>query len=258
MNSIEKDAMLKEKFKAVSLSSFGVEPVAKTKLAVFDFDETLVKSQDMFYLLMKEAMKRLNLSCSEYIVKNIFVGWDKEYFGWGKNLEEQKIVYTDKYQPLITKLASDPYFLNQMVFFDGMKQVIKDLANTDIALAVASSRDLTSILKFMKKECMKDYFSMIEATEGGKNFKDKPNVSVVNYIAQELGISLENSVMIGDSSSDIKMGKDAGMKTIAAGYGEYANKDKLMKESPDMFIEKGEKPESLFFAIKTLLKSDCR
>ena len=255
MNSIEKDAMLKEKFKAVLPSSFGVEPVAKTKLAVFDFDETLVQSQDMFYKLMIEAMVRLKLPCSEDIVKDIFAKWDKEYFGWGNNLEEQKVIYQSKYQPMITKLSNDPYFLGQMILFDGMKDTIKLLAKTDIALAIASSRDLTSILTFLRKEGIKDYFIMVEATEGGKNFEEKPNPSIVNYISQEIGVSLDNAVMIGDSVCDIKMGKNAGMKTIAAGYGKYSNKDKLLAEKPDALIKEMTRSSDMVFTIQKLVKS---
>lgn len=255
MNSIEKNISLQEKYKAVPASLFNKEKVEKTKLAVFDFDETLVESQDMFYELMAEAMKRLNLPSSFDIVKNIFAKWDNEYIGWGKDLEEQKHIYTYKYQPMITKLARDPYFLNQMVFFNGMKEVIKILAETDIALAIASSRDLTSILLFLKKEGVKDYFSMVEATEGGKNFKDKPNSEIVNYISQEMGITLDNAVMIGDSPWDIKMGKNAGMKTIAVGYSKYSVKSKLENEKPDIYMESMERPMHLLTSIQHLVNS---
>lgn len=257
MNSIEKNAKLKEKFNAVSVYSFGKEPVEKSRLAVFDFDETLVKSQEMFYILMEDAMKRLNLPHSEYILKNVFANWDKEYFGWGKDLEEQKQIYVKKYQPLVTKLSNEMQYIKQMYFYDNMKSVIKSLAKTDIALAIASSRDLTSILTFMKMHGMRDYFSIIEATEGGKNFDDKPNTAIVNYIAQEVGIPLDRSVMIGDSPCDIQMGKDAGMKTIAVGYNKEKSKvDFLAGMKPDAMIDKEEYITILPFAITLLLSQE--
>ena len=235
MNSIEKNNILVNKFKAVPVRMYGFKP-EKTKLAVFDFDETLVQSQDMFFELNAEAMIMLNLPCTKEIVENIFNKWDKEYLGWGKNLEEQKEIYRTKFTPLVTKLSNDAYFINKMKFFEGMKETIKQLAKTDIALAIASSRDLHSILKFLQKEEVRDCFEMVEATEGGRNYKDKPHPAIVYYIAQEIGIPIERSVMIGDSPNDIKMGKNAGMKTIAVGYGKYANREKLYNENPDDFI----------------------
>lgn len=190
MNSIEKNIELREKFSAMPINAVGEKEVEKTKLAIFDFDETLVQSQDMFYQLMRVAAEGLGLLCDEEIIKKVFSKWDKEYFGWGKDLEEQKFIYKNKYQPLVTKLSNDPIFLNQMTFFDGMKYVIRILARTDIALAIASSRDVLSILTFLKREGMRSYFSIIEATEGGKNFEDKPDISIVSYISQEMGIPL--------------------------------------------------------------------
>ncbi len=255
MNSIEKNIELREKFKAVPIEDIGKVEKEKTKLAVFDFDETLVQSQDMFYRLMMVAAEKLGLVCDDVIVKKIFSKWDKEYFGWGKNLEEQKLIYIKKYQPMITTLCNNPFFIKQMKFFDGMQYVIRVLARTDIALAIASSRDVRSINTFLKKEGVDSCFSIVEATEGGKIFEDKPSISIVSYISQETGIPLERSVMIGDSLTDIKMGKNAGMKTIAAGYSRYSDVEKLKKENPDIIIDKKDKPLSIIFAIKDLLDS---
>ncbi|MBR1544683.1 MAG: HAD family hydrolase [Alphaproteobacteria bacterium] len=257
MNSIEKDKMLKEKFNGVFVSEFGKTAPEKTKLVVFDFDETLVQSKDVFHNINTEAMKRLNLNSDNDLASNIFVKFDKEYVGWGKDLEEQKQIYYSQYQPMITKVSNEEEFINQMKFYDGMKEVIKILAKTDIALAIASSRDLTSILKFLRKEGVKHCFEMIEATEGGLNYPDKPHPQIVNYISQELGIDLKNSVMIGDSPCDIRMGKNAGMKTIGIGYGKFSTREKLEKENPDRIVESSE-PMSLIFNIQSLLDSKSR
>ena len=257
MNSTEKDRMLREKFKGVILSDFGKKEPEKTKLAIFDFDETLVKSKDVFHGINTEAMRRLKLNSDNDLASNIFTKFDKEYVGWGKDLEEQKEIYYSKYQPMVTKVSNEEQFINQMKFYDGMVHVIKLLSQTDIALAIASSRDLTSILKFLRKEGMKHYFGMVEATEGGLNFPDKPNPHIVSYISQEMGIDLKNSVMIGDSPCDIQMGKNAGMKTIGIGYGGFSSKDKIKKENPDIVLDVND-PVSLIFNIQYLLDSKFR
>ncbi len=253
MNSIEKRKYLAEKFNAKSLSELQKKDVEKTKLVVFDFDGTLVSSSTMFYNVMKEAMIMLKLPVSDYIIKNIFPKFDKEYFGWGKDLEEQKNIYVTKFQPLITKLSNQEEYIKQMYLFNNIKETIKILAKTDIALAIASSRDLNSILTFLKRQELKHYFSMIEATEGGINFMDKPNTSIVNYISQEVGISLENSVMIGDSSADILMGKNAGMKTIAVGYDDKRKINDLQNLKPDAIVKKQEHIPMIPFIVNDLL-----
>ena len=229
----------------------------KSKMVVFDFDETLVKSQDVFYVMTERAIRKLCLPCSEYVVKHIYSEYDKEFFGWGKNLNDQIYIYKKHFQPLITLFSSDYYFIKQMAFFDGIKNVIKMLAKTDIALAIASSRDLISILNFLNINGVENEFNSIKATEGGLNYPDKPDTAVVRAISEELNIPLDRAIMIGDLPCDIQMGKKAGMKTIAVEYSEYSNREKIKKENPDVIIENNN-ARQMVKTIKKLLASKTK
>jgi len=248
MNSIEKKALLKERFGGVDIKEFDAQnniPVEKTKLAIFDFDETLVHSQEVFRQVNIAAMKYLGLKYNDEIVRSIFSQYDKNYIGWGKNLKEQIEIYKNTFSPLVSKLSADPKYYRQMTLFNGMRDVIKELSKTDVALAIASSRDLLSIMRFLKEEDLNHHFSMIEVTEGGKIFPDKPNPSIANWIMGETGIDYNNSVMIGDSVSDIQLGKNACMKTIGIGYGKYTSPEKILAQKPDAILNKEEEISSL-------------
>ena len=254
MNSTEKDMYLREKFAGVSVD-FKEEKKFNNGLVVFDFDETLVKSKHVFQQVNKRAMEYLGLRCDEFIISNIFVLHDKEYLGWGKDLNEQIDIYNKYFNPLVTQLSNNPYFYKQMEFYKEMKNVIIELSKTDINMAIASSRDLNSILTFLQMEGVKNCFKMIEATEGGKIFKDKPNTHIVDYISAELGISLSNAVMVGDTSSDMKMGKAAGMKTLAIGYGRYQNAEALREYQPDALLYNENQVKEIPSILKGLLAS---
>lgn len=253
MNAIEKDKYLREKFGGRLISDSFQKKIKKTKLAVFDFDETLVQSKKMFDNVNRTAMKKLNLSFTEDIVQNTFTIAQTEYIGWGKDLNEQIHIFQTKFNDTVVQLCNKEEFLNQVKFYNGMREVIKQIAKTDFALAIASSRDLYSILKFLKKERMLSYFDMVQATEGGKHFKDKPHPQIVNYISQEIGIPLENSVMIGDTSGDINMGKSAGMKTIGIGYGKYTSAKKMKEYHPNKIIQSTDDIKNIPEIIKSLI-----
>ena len=255
MNSIEKTLTVEEKYGAIPLSKYDnqVAPIEKNKLAIFDFDETLVHSKDVFRQVNIETMKYYNLKITEEIINTIFAIYDKKYIGWGRNLEEQADIYRTKFSPMVSELSADPRFYRQMKLYNGMREVILELSKTDIALAIASSRDLTSILRFLQEEDIKHHFSMIEATEGGKIFPDKPKPHVANWIMSETGIDSKNAVMIGDSACDIELGKNAGMKTIAIGYGKYTSPEKLLDKNPDVMLTKEEEISSLPKIITGLL-----
>jgi len=82
--------------------------------------------------------------------------------------------------------------------------------------------ELTSWMckEFMKQGAPIDkvYFSPFHPTEGlGKYKKDdfsrKPNPGMILQAQQELGLDLENSILIGDKGSDIQAGIAAGLGT---------------------------------------------
>lgn len=256
MNSIEKSVSLKERFAGVDVASYNKEDVVKTKLAVFDFDETLVHSKHVFRQVNNMAMEMLGLPHDDYIVATIYSLYKKQYIGWGKNLEEQQEIYHSKFNPLVSSLSADPRFYKQMEFYLDMKDVIKQLAKTNIALAVASSRDLKSILRFLDYEGVRDHFEMIQATEGGLIFDDKPSTQVVDWISTEVGISTDNAVMIGDSSCDVQMGKNAGMKTIGIGYGSFTSAEKIALEEPDYLLKDEKEIKNLPAVISKLLSNE--
>ena len=254
MNSTEKDIYLREKFGGVPVN-FDNKKLFNDGLVIFDFDETLVKSKHVFQQVNKAVMQYLDLECNDFIASNIFALHDKEYFGWGKDLNEQIDIYNKYFNPLVTQFSNIPYFYKQMEFYKEMKNVIIELSKTDINMAIASSRDLNSILTFLQMEGVKNCFKMIEATEGGKNFEDKPSTHIVDYISAELGISLSNAVMVGDTSSDIKMGKSAGMKTLAIGYGRFQNAESLREYQPDALLSNENQVKQIPSILKGLLAS---
>ncbi|MBD5404979.1 HAD-IA family hydrolase [bacterium] len=253
MNAIEKEKYLRKKFGGRAISATSPEKIEKTKLVVFDFDETLVHSKEMFDNVNRRAMETLNLPHTEDIVKNAFNILQTEYVGWGKNFEDQVHIFKTRFNDTVVKLCNQDEFVNQVRFYNGMRNVIKQLAKTDVALAIASSRDLHSILKFLRKEKMLSYFEMIQATEGGKKFRDKPDTQIVNYISQEIGIPSTKAIMIGDTKGDIKMGRDMGMKTIGIGYGRYSSLDEMKNNAPNAIVSSTKEIKNIPAIVNFLL-----
>lgn len=78
-------------------------------------------------------------------------------------------------------------------------------------------------------------FSYVLGTEES-SFKHKPDPEIVNYIMGQLNIEPKDTVIVGDSKSDILTGKNAGIDTIAVTYG-YDKLENLKKENPTFIID---------------------
>jgi len=79
----------------------------------------------------------------------------------------------------------------------------------------------------------------------------KPNIVMLKKAEKELNIDLKNSFLVGDKTSDIKTGENAGCKTILVKTG-YAGKDKKYNITPDFTVK------NLYEAFKLILKGKTR
>lgn len=75
----------------------------------------------------------------------------------------------------------------------------------------------------------------------------KPKTGMLVQAERELGINLRHSFVIGDKTSDIKMGIDAGCKTILVKTG-YGGRDRSFEVTPNFIAE------DLYSAIREIGK----
>ena len=86
-------------------------------------------------------------------------------------------------------------------------------------------------------------FNYVLGTEES-DFKHKPDPQIVNYIMDKLNVTKEDTVIIGDSKSDILTGKNAGIDTIAVTFG-YDKKENLISAEPTSIIDKFSELENI-------------
>ena len=76
----------------------------------------------------------------------------------------------------------------------------------------------------------------------------KPRLGMVNKAVEDHEIDASRSFFIGDKTSDVKAGKDAGCKTFLVRTG-YAGHDKVCDVEPDFVVS------DLLGAVKTILSN---
>ena len=64
----------------------------------------------------------------------------------------------------------------------------------------------------------------------------KPHPLPLLYAAEQLGVATADSLMIGDSKSDVKAARAAGFKIIAVSYG-YNHGEDIRDYQPDAVID---------------------
>jgi phosphoglycolate phosphatase len=100
-------------------------------------------------------------------------------------------------------------------------------------LAVATGKARRGLDRVLKAHGWTDFF---DATRAADETASKPDPLMLNQILQQCGVRPEKALMIGDASFDLMMARNAGMDSVAVGYGAQPL-DSLLEYQPRLAIK---------------------
>jgi phosphoglycolate phosphatase len=205
------------------------------KLIVFDFDGTLVESQSHFDEALTEFS---NLKSLPYDLKKMSVGYVdpfKNDLGWGIPLAEQPAVFTEFTDYLFKETSENKRFIPDI--FDDITEMLDQLQpQFDFGIVTARARD--SLLIILEHRQLQKYFKGYRTLccVREKQYSLKPAPDALLCLLKEMDYQPQDVVMIGDTTSDILMANNAGVKSIAVLWGAHS-REKLETANPTLFVE---------------------
>lgn len=206
----------------------------KKKLLIFDVDGTVWDSEKDVFLSFNHTLKE---NAGFEIDKTEFQKLAGMHLGkmFEIVLPEGKKELASEYEKLYKKYYIDQeHFADATDLFDGVKDTLYKFKNDGYYMAVASSKPKRILDKMISRFDI-EVFDYVLGTEES-NFKHKPDPDIVNYIMSQVNVDKEDTVIIGDSKSDILTGHNAGIDTIAVTYG-YDSKENLINANPSIIID---------------------
>lgn len=192
------------------------------KLAIFDFDGTLFDSVD-------DVVKSFNEALTVYGFPTVT---REEYIGsLGGNIDEiVSLVLKDNATPENLESFKNAYLKiyygskkENSIPFHGVYEILKELESRDVILTINSNRFTDSIEFFVEKFFGDVDFLSIEGHDF--DIPTKPSPAGVNRIIEKAGVSVEDAIFIGDSSTDIETAKNAGVDCLIVSWGYGNEKD---------------------------------
>jgi HAD superfamily hydrolase (TIGR01509 family) len=197
----------------------------KIEAIIFDMDGVLVDSEPFHIQNEKRMFKKLGLDIS-----------DEEHAGymgaatdvmWEQIIRSKNLTLDIAETTALTIKESLPFLrsLPKIEPMPGLIDLLENLVEKQIPMAVASSSDPETIEIMLSKSGLKKYFDF--AVSSVKAGKSKPEPDVFLYAAKLLNVQPENCLVIEDSKNGIKAAKAAKMLCIAfsgASTGEQDNR----------------------------------
>ena len=199
--------------------------IQNKKLFIFDLDGTLVDTAPDFKNSINYMLNELNES--EVSLEEI-----RNWVGYGarelirRTVVDKNIPHNEQRIEEMLKIFLLHYTHNiddDSVLFNNVRNVLEFLKNNGIKLAVCTNKmeRLSNIL--LEKL---NVLHMFDYLVGGDSLrKSKPDPFPLLNICEKLNTEISDSIMIGDSVTDLNAGKGAGMPVVLVSYGYTDNKD---------------------------------
>lgn len=206
------------------------------KAVIFDLDGTLADSLESIWYCANYAIGTCGFDPIPLEKYNIFVGDGAD------TLIKRCLAYSGDTEGEYFEKA----FLQYQLFFkehcmyhvkpyDGIPETLDALKKAGIKIAVFSNKPHERTVDVVETLFGKDYFDEILGQADDRPKKPSPNG--VFYLAEKLGVEIQDVAYVGDTSTDMMTGKSAGALTIGVLWG-FRGRDELEKYKADVIIDK--------------------
>lgn len=196
------------------------------KLVVFDWDGTLMDSTGTISRCIRQSCQEAGLPDPGASIANYVIGLglhDALRHAAPGASETQVARLVDRYRHYYRMWGDD------LVLFDDARPVITQLEQEGYLLAVATGKNRLGLATAFDRTGVGVHFLTSRCAD---ECNPKPHPQMLHEIMDELGVTPEQTVMIGDTTHDINMAKAAGSLSIGVTTGAHPM-DSLQRSQPD-------------------------
>ena len=211
--------------------------IKKPAMVLIDVDGTLVDSVPDLAYCVDEMLKQLDMPVyGEDMVRN-WVGNGVERLTRraliGQLDGEPDEALFEKAYPIFLDLY-DKNVCERSCLYDGVREAMDFLKTADVKVGCVTNKNAQFTLPILEKLGIKDDFEIIIC--GDTLAKKKPDPLPLLHAAEKLGVTPEQSMMLGDSMSDVKAARAAGFDIICMSYG-YNHGEDIRDYNPDAVVD---------------------
>ncbi|WP_333607677.1 HAD-IA family hydrolase [Arsukibacterium sp.] len=193
------------------------EMQSEVKLVVFDWDGTVMDSVGRIVSSMQAAARLTDLAVpSAFAVKQIIgLSLDPAFdqlFPFAT--AGQRAQLFEHYREQYVQLDPTPSPL-----FNGAEQLLQQLANNNILLAVATGKARKGLDRMFADTGLAPYFVTSRCADEARS---KPDPDMLSQILKQLALTPEQAIMVGDTSHDMKMAQAIAMPRVGVTHGAHS------------------------------------
>lgn len=202
--------------------------MGRSKGIIFDLDGTLADTLPLCVFAFQEALENVTGKRPTVAEVEAYFGYSEE--GIAKNLlPDNWSSYLDEFVDIYRK---HHHMCDEL--FDGMRELLGYLKSKNVKMAMVTGKGPQTAEITLDEMKLREYFEYVET--GSPKGSVKPEC--ISRILDKWQVPASEIFYIGDSVTDIKDSKIAGVKPIAAAWATTAKPDLLLKHEPHLIFHK--------------------
>ena len=211
--------------------------IKKPGMVLIDVDGTLVDSVPDLAYCVDEMMKQLDMPVRGEDVVRHWVGNGVERLVRRALINqldgEPDEALFEKAIPIFEALYAENTS-KRSCLYPGVQEALDFLKTTGVRIGCVTNKASQFTLPILKDLGISGYFEMVLC--GDELPRKKPDPMPLLHVAEKLGVKPEQSLMLGDSMSDVKAARAAGFDIICMSYG-YNHGEDIRDYNPDAVVD---------------------
>ncbi len=194
-------------------------------LIVFDWDGTLMDSTALIVAAIQAACRDVGVAEPNRVQASYVIGL---------SLAGAMAAIAPTLDPASQARLAERYRYHylardhELMLFDGARSLLEDLRDEGYLLAVATGKARNGLNRVLSSSGLGALF---DATRCADESFSKPHPAMLLELMEELDVPPTRTLMIGDTTHDLLMARNAGVASLAMSYGAHAMHE-LEAEAP--------------------------
>lgn len=190
---------------------------SQVRLVVFDCDGTLVDSQQHILAAMTLAYRESGLGAPDPAAVRALIGLQLEVMVATLLPEREAVEHralAERYRQAFFTLRREPGYREPL--FPGAEAVLDELQAEGFLLGIATGKSRRGLDAVLGAHGLSSRFITLQTADRARG---KPDPDMLERAMAETGAAPEEAMLVGDTTFDMEMARNAGVASVGVGWG---------------------------------------